>query len=271
MKRAGAQAFFVTGNDSYVGNGNFSKAWTIDQVSQVNDFILTGPIHADVVFDKGGFEGTDIKVVTDHRLHPILNDKVLTYQKFERYQPKSVTCHSIEEVSQAINAMTGEMVVVKNPYGSGGSQVYIDLKEKIQIPVNETFPLIVQEFIDMSGGIEGLAAGIHDLRVLVAGGTVLGATIREPAKGKLHANVSLGGSEKLIHKTAIPQEVLDIVQDVDSQLESLPRYYAIDFAKGKQGWLMVELNNKPGLFRESTGELARSFMSGLADYLVSLA
>ena len=60
MKRAGAKAYFVTGNDSYEGQGRFSRSWTIDKVSDVKDFQETGPITADLVFEKGGFEGRDV-------------------------------------------------------------------------------------------------------------------------------------------------------------------------------------------------------------------
>src|SRR6266403_996757 len=73
MKRAGAQAYFVTGNENYLGDGRFAKAWTINGVSEVKDFEEVGEITADVVFDKGGFEGRDVTVVTDQRLQAASN------------------------------------------------------------------------------------------------------------------------------------------------------------------------------------------------------
>jgi hypothetical protein len=271
MKRAGARAYFVTGNDSYLGKGRFARAWNIDKVSEVADFQPVGEITADVVFDKGGFGGEDVVVVTDKRLRPILDDKADTYERFGEYQPKTVVCSNKEELERAMEDMPGTMVAVKSPWGSGGSRVYIGKKGAVEVPAEEIYPLLVQEFVDMSDGIPGIAPGHHDLRLLIAGGKILGATLRQPAKGSFYANVSRGGSERLLSYDEIPAEVREMARTIDGQLPNLPRYYAIDFAKGKQGWILMELNNKPGLFRESNGPLARGFMRALAEYLVELA
>jgi glutathione synthase/RimK-type ligase-like ATP-grasp enzyme len=274
LKRAGAEVYFVTGNDSYLGDGRFSRAWTINAVSEVKDFQSVGEIKADVVFEKGGFEGTDVLVVNDPRLRPMLENKLVMYEQFGEYQPKSMICHNEAEVHAAIEAIPGEMVVVKNPTGNGGKRVYIAKKAEMKVPEDETYPLLVQEFLDMSEGTPGLAKGVHDLRLLMAGGEVIGATLREPEAGKLYANVSQGAAERLVARSDIPAEVRVLARKIDARLveglsADLPRYYAIDFARGKQGWRLVELNSKPGLFREANGPLARQFMNSFAQYLVT--
>ena len=270
IKRAGADAYFVTDNATYNGAGIFSKAFTITQVSEVEDFITVGEIKADIVFEKGGFSGRDIAIVTDPKLYPLISDKAAIYQKFAQYQPKSVVCANLEAVLQAVQNMPGEMVVVKNPVSSGGRQVYIAKKSEITIPGDETYPLIVQEFVDMSGGIPGIARGVHDVRVLLTGSEIIGATLRQPPAGGLHANVSKGGTERLLSRMEIPREVLEMARAIDRQLEDLPRYYAIDFALGKQGWVLIELNTRPGLFRHDNGPLAQDFMNSFAEYIVRL-
>lgn len=270
MKRAGARAFFVTDNASYQGGGRFEQAWSIDEVSEVKDFKPVGPIQADVVFNKGGFEGRDVMVVTDPRLEPLIGDKAALYRKFGTYQPRSVECENEEELQRAVAEMPGEFVVVKNPVSSGGRQVYIAKKAELVIPADETYPLLVQEFIDMSEGIPGIAKGVHDVRVLMTGSTIIGATLREPEAGKLHANVSQGAHERLLSPEEIPAEVRAMAAEIDARLEDLPRYYAIDFARGKNGWVMVEINARPGLFRASNGPLAPTFAKAVAEYLVSL-
>lgn len=274
MKRAGAEVYFVTDNESYQGAGKFSNAWTIDSVSEVADFTEVGAITADLVFDKGGFEGDDVKVVTDHRLLPVIDDKAETYRVFSEYQPASIICANNEEVQAAIVSVEGEMVVVKSLVGSGGKQVYIGTKESIMVPETEVYPLIVQEFIDMSGGIPGLAEGVHDVRVLIAGGSIIGATLRQPSAGSLYANVSKGGIEQLLSIEQIPAELIPITNDIDQKLCSrlgvFPRYYAADFALGKKGWKLVELNYKPGLFRFNTDKNAPGIINRFAEYMVSL-
>ena len=270
MKAAGADAYFVTDNTSYEGKGVFTKAWSIDKVSEVADFLPVGKITADVVFEKGGFIDDGIPTVTDKILREIMNDKAATYARFAAFQPLSIVCHSRQEVQAAMDQVPGDMVVVKNPVGSGGKRVYIGTRSGIEIPKDEIYPLIVQEFVDMSGGIPGLAAGIHDLRVLMAGSKIIGATLRQPREGSLFANVSKGATEKLLGYDEIPAEVRDIALQIDAQLQDLPRYYAADFARGKNGWKLIELNNRPGLFRKDNGPLAAGFMQSLAEYLVSL-
>lgn len=271
MKRAGANAYFVTDNDSYLGAGKFSRSWTVDAVSEVADFQDGGLITADVVFEKGGFTGRDVQIVTDPRLYPLINSKALIYDKFPQYQPLTILCQDAAAVKAAIASMPGETVVVKNPIGAGGRSVYIGKKAVIEVPASETYPLLVQEFIDMSDGVPGLADGVHDVRVLLTGSTIIGATLRTPAAGSLYANVSKGGTERLLAVDEIPQEVRDMAQAIDSQIEDLPRYYAIDFARGKQGWVLVELNVKPGLFRADNGPLAAGFQRSVAEYIVGLA
>jgi glutathione synthase/RimK-type ligase-like ATP-grasp enzyme len=264
-------AYFVTGNDSYLGNGRFSKAWTIDAVSEVEDFQEVAEITADLVFNKGGFEGSGVPIVTDPRLEPIIGDKTALYTKFGKYQPKSAICGSLAEVEAAIETMEGEMVVVKNPVSAGGRQVYIAKKTELRIPDDETYPLLVQEFLDMSEGIPGLARGVHDVRVLMTGPKIIGASLREPQAGMLHANVSRGASERFLSYDEIPAEIREMALEIDSELPDLPRYYAIDFARGKQGWKLVELNMRPGLNHEkNVGPLAEKFMHSLVHYLVSL-
>lgn len=270
MKRAGASAYFVTDNATYLGNGRFSRAYDIQNVSEVKDFVAVGEIQADVVFEKGGFEGRDIPIVTDPRLYPLISDKTAIYKKFGKYQPRSVVCASLDAVVRAVQEMPGEMVVVKNPVSSGGRQVYIAKKADIVIPEFENYPLIVQEFVDMSDGIPGICEGVHDVRVLLTGNEIIGATLRQPPAGGLHANVSKGGTERLLSPSEIPEDVKVMARAIDSELEDLPRYYAIDFARGKQGWVLIELNTRPGLFRHSNGPLAQEFTDSFARYIVGL-
>lgn len=269
MMRAGANAYFVTDNESYLGKGRFSRAWAIDEVSEVSDFREVGEIQADIVFEKGGFTGRDVPIVTDPRLYPI-NSKAAIYEKFAQYQPLTVTCKNAGEVAAAIAAMPGDIVVVKNPEGAGGRSVYIGQKSELSVPDSETYPLLVQEFIDMSDGVAGLADGVHDVRVLMTGSEIIGATLRTPAPGSLYANVSKGGTERLLSVEEIPAEVRDMARAIDGQIEDVPRYYAIDFARGKQGWKLVELNVKPGLFRADNGPLAAEFQRRVAEYIVGL-
>lgn len=271
IRAAGARVYFTTGLDNYLGNGRFARGWSIDAVSEVRDFQPVGEFTADLVFNKGGFEALDVPTVTDLRLHGILGDKAEMYRRFGKYQPATTICHTQAELDAALAALPGTMAVVKHPDGNGGKRVYIAEKSRLHIPASEEFPLLVQEFIDMSEGIPGLASGVHDMRILLTGHRVIGATMRIPPDGHLYANVSKGATETLLTADKIPAEVKSLALEIDAQLEDLPRYYAIDFARGKQGWKLVELNKQPGLFRRSTGPEAEDFMRQFAAYIVEVA
>ncbi|HEX3081783.1 MAG TPA: hypothetical protein VHQ86_00875 [Candidatus Saccharimonadia bacterium] len=269
MKRAGMQAYFVAGNDSYLGAGRFSRAWDIDAVREVPEFRPVGEVVADLVFDKADFAGRDVPVVTDQKVREACN-KAETYRRFGKYQPETVLCADEDQLQAAIRQMPGDMVVVKNPAGSGGKRVYIDKKASIQIPSDETYPLLVQEFIDMTDGVPGIVDGPHDLRVLIAGGTITGGTLRQPMAGKLHANTGQGGSLRLLAAEEIPEEVRHLALAIDKEFDGVPRYYSTDFARGKNGWRLIELNTKPGLYYKTEGSLADQHMQNFVNYIMSL-
>lgn len=269
MREAGLEPYFTTNNASYLGKGRFEQAWTIDRLGTVEDFKPIGPITADIVFDKGGFAGQDVVVVTDPR-NKVLYKKDEMYRQFGHYQPFTKICDSPAELTAAIAEIPGDIVVVKNPEGNGGRQVYIDRKADLIVPASETYPLLVQEFVDLSGGIPGLAEGVHDLRVILVGNTIAAGLVRQAAPGKWHANMHQGGTERLIAPAEIPPEVVKLSLEIDAQLQDLPRYYAIDFAKGKQGWILMELNAKPGIAYEERGPKAYALMNTFIDYLQTL-
>ncbi|HVQ44832.1 MAG TPA: hypothetical protein VMT30_07800 [Candidatus Saccharimonadia bacterium] len=270
LNRADVKAYFVTDNASYLGGGRFANAWTIHEARAVPEFREVGPITASVVYEKGGFEGRDVLTVTDPKLREICN-KAETYRRFGQFQPKTVIVANPQELKAAIADMPGEMVVVKNPAGSSGQQVYIAAKDELVVPETETYPMLVQEFVDMSDGLPGLAAGPHDVRVIMAGNTILGGTLRQPAAGRLLANTGQGGSLRLLSRAELPKAVVDMAHSIDGELKEFPRYYSLDFAKGTQGWKLIELNGKPGLYYRDVGPLAQEFMDGFVSYMVGLA
>jgi len=269
LNAAGAKTYFVSGNDTYEGEGRFSKSWTIEKALDVPEFHESGPIKADLVFEKGGFEGRDILTVSDPKIREICN-KAETLRRFGAFQPKSVMVDNATALAEAVQAMPGDMVVVKNPAGSGGDQVYIARKNELKVPGTETYPLLVQEFVDMSEGVPGLAKGPHDLRILIAGGTVTGGMLRQPLEGRYHANAGQGASVELLRKSQIPAEAAELALKIDEDLKQWPRFYAADFARGKQGWKLIELNAKPGLFYRGVEDVAREHIQGLVSYLIGL-
>jgi RimK family alpha-L-glutamate ligase len=119
------------------------------------------------------------------------HDKLRTARLLEKAGvPHPVTAH----VSSATGVTLQPPVVVKPRYGSWGRDVVLcrdadelrrTLNELRERPWFQRHGAIVQEAVPSPG---------HDLRVLVAGGCVVGAAERVAAPGEWRTNVSCGGS-----------------------------------------------------------------------------
>ena len=101
-------------------------------------------------------------------------------------------------------------VVIKPLYGFGGHSVFhlregdhnaLPLLENLQAQHKE--PLVVQAFLpDVSGG---------DIRVIFAGGKVIGQFARQPAETEIRANMRVGGTPVAIDLTPRQQEICDAI------------------------------------------------------------
>ncbi len=275
LKKRGVKAYFVTHGD-YAGKGVFSTAYTVDSKVPLEAFDKVHGVKADLVFDKGGFTGEDVKVLNPAYIHKIAASKLETYQIFSKYQPKSIICRSKSEVLAAAAQMPGDILVVKEPDEyvngisvNGGKFVYIGPRAEVLAGLPDRYPQMVQEFVDTSIGIENLADGVHDVRVEIGGGEIWGGTLRIPAAGELKANVAQGGTRRRLSPDEIPAEAKKIALEIDHYFAHYPRHYSIDFAHTTTGWKLIELNNNPGLSPLGLSPQAKYITEKLADYLVA--
>jgi glutathione synthase/RimK-type ligase-like ATP-grasp enzyme len=178
-------------------------------------------------------------------------------------------------VEQALSEVSGDIVVVKEPHeyvdgvvSNGGKFVYIGDRKTVLQQLPERYPLLVQEFVDSSIGIDELANGVHDMRVEIGGGTIWGGSLRTPAPGELRANLAQGGTRRRLSAEEIPPEVRQLALEIDTFFERYPRYYSLDFAHTTLGWKLFELNSNPGLVPASQSPQAQQIMKQLATYLI---
>lgn len=276
IRGLGAEAYFAADNANYRGNGVFGMAYTTSRQAGVADFEVAHDVKAGVVFDKGashghgGFVAQDVLVINPPEVKRVAADKAEMYRLFKKLQPRSVICDTRAELEAAVAGLPGDTVVVKAPRGNAGKLVFIGLRDKVMHEIPDQYPLIAQEFVDTSVGIEGLVEGIHDFRVRIAGGTIVGGQIRQPAPGELRANLAQGGSTILVPAEQIPAAALELVRTIDSNFKDFPRYYSIDLAHTTQGWKLIELNREPGLAPRSDGAEAEKTLNILAHYLVDI-
>lgn len=209
-------------------------------------------IDIDVVFDKYKFDDETIEmkkqidaempVLNSFELEEICKDKLLTYEKFPDHV--AATYEASEDTVEQI--LESGKAVLKPRYDFGGRGV------KIIDSIDDYEPeedLLVQKFVDSTQGAPSLGVeGVHDLRIIVLNGEPEVAFVRTPESGFI-SNVSRGGTLEKAEMKDIPEQVFEVVEEVDSEMEVYgDRMYSIDFIfdEDERPWIL-ELNSKPGL------------------------
>jgi glutathione synthase/RimK-type ligase-like ATP-grasp enzyme len=194
--------------------------------------------------------GKNYKFINDLEFTQLVDNKFLTSLLFEKWSKKSWLVKTKSELKIVLPKIKTSRVVLKPLMESGGKDVLIlDKKSAIQ-KISDNHLWLAQEFVDSSQGVPGFSKGAHDLRLVFVNEKIIYAYIREPAKGKLLANLAQGGSLTIVPLNKIPKSVLPIIQQANQIFETFnPRIYSIDFMfdEKKKPWV-VELNSMPGLY-----------------------
>lgn len=272
LRDRGIDAYLVTDNNTYLGYGTFSVAYTIpDTKTSLNNLTRVEHVMVDLVFDRGGFIGRDVLTINNSFVQKVGTNKIEMYQRFAEFQPKSVICKSETETVAAIESMEGDTVVVKEPESYGGHHVYIADKQTLLNKLPSSFPLLVQEFLDTSLGVPGLATGVHDIRLSMCGGELIGCYVRQAKPGVLHSNVAQGGKMIFMDVAEAPEEPVRMAKEIDTLFQEYPRYYSVDFVNTAKGWKMLEINALLALLPLTDGEEATKTCDRLADYFTKVA
>lgn len=157
-----------------------------------------------------------------------------------------------------VEAALGYPVVVKLSYGSMGKGVFKADNRTELVKIAETvkpYPHLFQKYIKSSHGT--------DMRVIVAGGKVLGGIIRR-SNGDFRSNIGLGGSAK---KTVVPKDVAKIALRAADILKL--DYCGMDFLLGDTP-LLCEVNSNAffDAFEQATGiNVARAYAEHIVNAL----
>jgi glutathione synthase/RimK-type ligase-like ATP-grasp enzyme len=264
----GGSYWIVRHPETYLGHGRFSKSWRFKDGSLVE----SGPVTADVIFDKGCFAADDFHAVFNCReINDICTDKWATYNRFESLSPPTFLARTDAEYGQALASVTGDTVVVKPVDGLQGEGVFIRPRTELQkAPI--PFPAIVQGFLNTQNGIPGLVNGIHDFRITMLNGEVICALIRTPPRGELIAAVARGADMRVIERAAIPRTFVDLALRVDADLAHYgQRLISTDMALTPDGPKLIELNSRVALREDEIHPAFANLKQKLARVLVSLA
>lgn len=276
LVKKGIHVVWLMGQGTYVGHGAFTKHWV--QVRQSDGRYLykkQGHITVDAVFDKDHFkdDGHVLKVNND-RLYQLCWSKEKTYEVLGDFHPKSVLVRDETELDDALITIPGDKIAVKTLTGSSGLGVYVGSKTDVHTEQELLrYPLLVQEFIETSGGVPGITDSRHDIRVVLLNGEPVVATLRTPPEGELKSNIGYGGAHRLLSVRELPEELLELCASIDKKLESYGnfRIYSVDFGLTPHGWRMFEANGMPGVINRGRGEPAIAYQESLTSFLKEVA
>ena len=264
----GATFAIVRGKETYMGRNTFSRAWVFDGASFVE---RKGPFRPDVIYDKGtaAFDA-DARMSHDPGLDKICTRKDETYALFPDVSPLTMRIDAADDIEPALTRMRTDLVVIKPVDGQEGDGVHVLAHDAVASAI-PSFPYLIQEFIDTSGGIPGVTEGRHDLRIVSILGEPILAFVRTPPTGSYLANVSQGGSTIEVPVARLPAGALELFRKVDAAMRRFPhRLYSTDMGLDRSGrWFLIELNAKPALFGRHRGPAFALFHERLADLLLS--
>jgi glutathione synthase/RimK-type ligase-like ATP-grasp enzyme len=276
LRATGVEVYFVTPASPYLGRGRFAYGYTLDQkLSDPAHMRRVNDIRVNIILERSEpqpFEGTDVPLLNSAEIRSMINDKISLWEHFGEFQAESRIVYDVRQLLATVRLMPGNKVVVKVPNGFGGTGVYIGKKSDVlrQVP-RDQFPLLVQEFLDTSMGAPGHEPAVHDVRIKVCGGEIIGYAMRIAKPGSYHSNLSMGGTQLFLPVEEIPAELVETVRKIDVRFHGQPRLYSADFAFSHKGWKMIELNDYVGLTATLDGPVAIDSVNRIATYIAAVA
>lgn len=235
----------------------FTKAWCF------RDGIwkrVRGPIIPDMIVDKlaskKNYALHDIKMAMAEKVKMfnqpefsmLLDNKLSQYVLLKEFMPKSFSAASKKELAYGLSHIKTELAVVKPLNGSSGKGIVIGKKgslAKKQFP----YPVLVQEFIDGSGGVPGTDQNsLADLRIVYVNHKPIYALMRSAKKHSLLTNFDQGATAHTLKLSQVPKSALAKAKEICKTMSVFPEcQYSLDFIFKKHTPFLIEVNTKPGI------------------------
>ncbi len=267
----GARFHIVRSLETFLGGNRFKGHWEFDGAAfQRND----AEIELDLIYDKGYFVGdARSRLLNDAEMNRICVDKRETVRMFPDISPKTLEVNNAQALERALDDWPSPTIVAKPVDGAEAKGVVIGSRDDV-LAAKHVYPIILQQFVDTSGGIPGIVEGVCDLRTIMIDGEVGLTYARQAKKGTLISNVSKGGKEIEVLPEQRPPEVIEIAKDIDRRFQAMSKHrvFSADMAPDKDGkWYLIELNSKPGLSPRSFGPTYPRYQELLVNALISAA
>lgn len=275
LQANGIEVFLGSVADNYVSEREFSRLLKFDGAQFT---IFEEPVVADIVFDRSHSKylpPAPLQDITFNVLEfkELCGNKTKTYERFGTHMPSSITVENESALRAYLETCSQNTPYVLKPaFGIKGSGIFIGKPSELATKAVTRFPYLVQQFVDTSAGIPGIVSGVHDLRFVIANGSIILAALRQPPEGSLLSNVALGGSIREIPLREVPPAVLAVVQKIHTEIDPLFRNpcYSLDFGLEKGTPYLFEINDRIG-FPRDTMPSAKLFSEELAKSLIAFA
>jgi hypothetical protein len=250
------RVFVTRGLNNYLGNNIYRVNWEykdgafsmIDEVIQpYSVYDRSGGVHHPNKFLNNAVNDIDFKLFA--------RNKWQSYIEFREYFPTTFILDTPENLKKFLsNYNESQKFVAKPVEGMKGKDIHFLTIKDYDFIVNtlmeDSKRYLLQEFIDTTKGIKGIAHGVHDLRVVSLNGEIIWSHVRQPGNGtELKANVAEGGSiDEISDFSTLPTELVKITKDLIQIFYS--KYnnplFTVDFGVTADGPKIFEFNSQCG-------------------------
>lgn len=274
LSKKGIQVFIVRG-DSYLGDGFFESASVLKAFQEID---LKKKIKADLIWNRDHLntisEIRDCRVLNNPDFDNLCVDKFETAKCFPSYSPRTEKVHTYEDCIKALASWPinkDELIVLKKDFSVEGRGVHIlPLSEIHETLYKDWSHILIQEYLDTTIGIPGIAKGAHDLRVVLIDGQIMSVVLRTPPKGSLISNTARGASLAILDPTELPEEAHKLVLSIHQELARYsPDMYSIDMGNTSNGFKLIELNSHPAMQNPNNSERAKHYFDSTVQMLTN--
>lgn len=252
--RAGWDVFILT-RKTYQGEGIFAGVWHYQNGKFYRE---KEKLKIDLVYDRSGgirfpLEKDSLKVVNIRDFKILCWDKWRAFKEIGQFMPATFWVGDWQNAPKIFRQIKSNWIVLKPYNGLKGLGVSIGLKKdfvKFKPLLGRKY--LAQEFIDTSAGVPGIAAGLHDIRIVIINGEVVWSHVRVPPKGSFKSNVVSGGILLEIDYRKVPESIKEIVNQISRKFyfQYDNSIYSLDFGIGRDGKPYIfEINDQIGFPR----------------------
>lgn len=251
----------ITQQNPYVGNGQFFGFWkpcANHRFKKINKLVKPT-----LILDKGHIDFNDgfLNFFNNHDFARLGRNKYTQSVIAEKFTPRTQLVCNEEDYAKVLKKIKTEKIVAKPLNENGGNGIV--LYDRDNLHNNQSFPVIMQEFIETGDGVDGMVSGRHDIRLYIIDGDVAMCSIRQPAKGDWLSNTHRGGSIRFCRKSQIDSGLLKFAKPIIKKFDEMGgKFYSVDFMHGNNNWYMVEMNDRPGmpaLYQDTNGAIGEFY------------